>query len=81
MRSLISIQIKNNKQLVSARDLYQGLEIKRRFSAWWEQNSKGFEEEQDFQPVLISTPRENRGSFIFNRNLTEKSKKSKKIKN
>lgn len=63
MKSLISIQIKNDKQLVSARDLYQGLEIKRRFSAWWEQNSKGFEQEQDFQPVLISTPRENRGSI------------------
>ena len=44
MEELIKIQVKNDRQLVNARDLYKGLEVKRRFSAWWEQNSKGFEE-------------------------------------
>lgn len=60
---LIKVTVKNDQQLVSARDLYKGLGIKRRFSAWWEQNSKDFEENNDFQRVLISTPRENRGSI------------------
>ena len=60
---LIKVTVKNDQQLVSARDLYRGLDIKRRFSAWWEQNSKDFEENNDFQRVLISTPRENRGSI------------------
>lgn len=60
---LIKVTVKNDQQLVSARDLYKGLGIKRRFSAWWEQNGKEFEEYIDFQPVLISTPRENRGNI------------------
>lgn len=60
---LIKVTVKNDQQLVSARDLYKGLGIKRRFSAWWEQNGKEFEEDIGFQPVLISTPRENRGNI------------------
>lgn len=56
MEELIKVQVKNNRQLVSARDLYQGLEVKRRFSAWWEQNSKGFEKDTDYEGVLVSTP-------------------------
>lgn len=53
---LIHIKVENDQQLVSARELHKGLGIKRRFSAWWEQNSAEFEENIDFQPVLISTP-------------------------
>lgn len=60
---LIKVTVKNDQQLVNARDLYKGLGIKRRFSAWWEQNSNDFKENSDFQRVLISTPRENRGSI------------------
>lgn len=52
---LIKVTVKNDQQLVSARDLYKGLGIKRRFSAWWEQSSDGFEENSDFTSVLIST--------------------------
>lgn len=63
MEQLIKVSVYNDQQLVSARDLYKGLGIKRRFSAWWEQNSNDFEENSDFQRVLISTPRENRGSI------------------
>lgn len=55
MEELIKIQVKNDRQLVNARDLHKGLEVKRRFSAWWEQNSKSFEENEDFTSVLTST--------------------------
>lgn len=52
---LINVTVKDDQQLVRARDLYKGLGIKRRFSAWWEQNSDGFEENVDFTSVLTST--------------------------
>lgn len=56
MEDLIKVQVKNDRQLVGARDLYKGLEVKRRFSAWWEQNSQGFEKGTDYEGVLVSTP-------------------------
>lgn len=48
MKDLINIQVKGNKQLVSARELHKGLGLKKKFSAWWEQNSKGFENGTDY---------------------------------
>lgn len=53
---LIKVTVKNDQQLVSTRDLYKGLGIKRRFSAWWEQNSSEFELGVDYEGVLKSTP-------------------------
>ena len=55
MNELIKVKVKGDQQLVSARDLYKGLEIKRRFSAWVEQNFKDFEETIDFTSVPGST--------------------------
>lgn len=55
MQDLIKVTVKGDQQLVSARDLYKGLEIKRRFSAWVEQNFKDFEETIDFTSVPGST--------------------------
>lgn len=51
MNELIKVQVKNDRQLVSARDLHKGLDIKKRFSAWVSQNFKGFEEGADFTRV------------------------------
>ena len=48
MKELINIQVKNDRQLVSARELHKNLGLKKKFSAWWEQNSKDFEEGIDF---------------------------------
>ena len=63
MNELIKVTVKGDQQLVSARDLYKGLEIKRRFSAWVEQNFKDFEETIDFTSVLVSTEVPNNGGF------------------
>lgn len=46
----------SNEQVVSARDLYNGLEIKQRFSAWFDNNSKNLIEGIDFTPVSEGTP-------------------------
>ncbi|WEV37697.1 phage antirepressor KilAC domain-containing protein [Lactobacillus sp. ESL0677] len=55
MQELIKVQVEGDQQLVSARDLHKGLEIKKRFSAWVEQNFKDFEEYVDFTSVPTST--------------------------
>ena len=52
---LIKVTVKNDQQLVSARELYKGLDIKKRFSVWVSQNFKEFEENQDFTSVPEGT--------------------------
>lgn len=61
MEELVKIKVKNDRQLVSARDLYKGLEIKTRFSLWVKQNFKVFEEGQDFTSVVTTTEVQNNG--------------------
>lgn len=55
-KELIKIKVENDQQLVSARDLHKALEVKKRFSAWKEQNFKDFEEGTDFTGVPEGTP-------------------------
>lgn len=55
-KELIKIKTENDQQLVSARDLHKALEVKKRFSAWKEQNFKDFEEGVDFLGVPSGTP-------------------------
>lgn len=57
MNQLIKIkQNENSDQVVSARELHKVLGVKKRFSEWWEQNSKLLVEHEDFEGVLVSTP-------------------------
>lgn len=56
MEELIKVTTKGDTQVVSARELYKGLEIKKRFSAWVSDNFKDFIGDVDFKGVLISTP-------------------------
>lgn len=56
VEELIKIKTENDQQLVSARDLHKALEVKKRFSAWKEQNFKDFEEGTDFTGVPEGTP-------------------------
>ena len=53
---LINIEVKNDQQLVSARDLHKALKLKTRFSQWTEQNFKMFEEGTDYEGVVVTTP-------------------------
>ena len=52
---LIKVEVKNDRQLVSARDLHRGLELSTRFSKWVDQNFKDFEENEDFTSVTTVT--------------------------
>lgn len=58
----INVKEENGKQLVSARELYKGLELKKRFSSWVETNFSEFTEEEDFTSVLSSTVVNNGGT-------------------
>lgn len=55
MGNLIKVEVKDDKQLVSARDLHEGLKIKRRFSVWVKDNFQDFVENVDFTSVRKST--------------------------
>ncbi|MGL5897246.1 MAG: phage antirepressor KilAC domain-containing protein [Lactococcus lactis] len=56
MNELIKISSnENDEQVVSARELHKGLGLKKRFSIWWEQNSKLLIENEDFTSVLSGT--------------------------
>lgn len=55
MKELINIQVKNDRQLVSARDLYKGLKLKIRFSLWVKKNFDQFVEDEDFTSVSTDT--------------------------
>ena len=53
MQELVKVDL--DTQTVSARELYEQLEISKRFSAWFETNSHGFVEGEDFTSVLSGT--------------------------
>ena len=56
MNELINVTLNDNQDpVVSARQLHQTLEVKKRFSAWFEANSKLFIENEDFTSVQTGT--------------------------
>lgn len=55
MNELIKVTVKNDKQLVSARELHKALELKIRFSLWVSKNFKEFIEDEDFTSVSTDT--------------------------
>ena len=55
MNELIKISYETENPTVSARDLHESLGIEKRFSAWFETNSQGFVEGDDFTSVLSGT--------------------------
>lgn len=55
MSELIPINYDGEQPTVSARELHKSLEISKRFSAWFETNSQGFIENEDFTSVLSGT--------------------------
>ena len=56
MNELINVTLNDNHEpVVSARQLHQTLDVKKRFSAWFETNSKLFIENEDFTSVQTGT--------------------------
>ena len=51
MKELVKVDF--DTQTVSARELYEQLEISKRFSAWFETNSQGFVEGEDFSAAYL----------------------------
>lgn len=63
MNELIKVTVQNDQQLVSARDLHKGLEVKGRFSRWIDQNFNLFEEGVDFMPCTLRTQQNQYGGL------------------
>lgn len=63
MEELVKIKVENDRQLVSARELYKGLGLKIRFSLWVSKNFESFEEGQDYASVSIDTEVQNNGGI------------------
>ncbi len=61
MNELLHINYETEQPTVSARDLHKSLELKKRFSEWFETNSQGFIEGEDFTSVLLGTEVPNNG--------------------
>ena len=61
MNNLIAVDF--DKQVVSARELHEKLGINKRFSVWFETNSQGFVEGEDFTSVLKGTEVQNNGGI------------------
>lgn len=61
MNELIPINYDSKQPMVSARQLHKALEISKRFSAWFETNSQGFIENEDYTSVLTGTEVQNNG--------------------
>lgn len=57
------LKVDFDTQTVSARELHGQLEISKRFSAWFETNSQGFVEGEDFTSVLKGTEVQNNGGI------------------
>ncbi|WP_270457153.1 phage antirepressor KilAC domain-containing protein [Faecalimonas umbilicata] len=55
MNELFTFNADGNEPTVSARDLHKALGIRKRFSEWFEKNSQGFIENEDFTSVLSGT--------------------------
>ncbi len=55
MNEIIRVNYETEQPTVSARELYAALGIEKRFSAWFETNSQGFLEGEDFTSVLSGT--------------------------
>ena len=47
-KELIKVEVENDQQLVSARELHKALESKKRFADWWKQSAKRFKEGRDY---------------------------------
>lgn len=58
---LIKVEIKDDVQVVSARELYKGLKVKSRFNEWVSQNFKEFEGEQDYMSAVTTADMPNGG--------------------
>lgn len=55
MENLIPVNYDAEQPTVSARDLHGALGVSKRFSVWFEVNSQGFVENEDFTSVLSGT--------------------------
>lgn len=53
MNEILKVNYETEEPTVSARSLHEGLEIKKRFSSWFESNCQGFIENEDYYGAYL----------------------------
>ena len=71
MYDLIRINYDTDQPTVSARDVHAGLEIEKRFSAWFETNSAGFVEGEDFSKPYLKVRVQKEGNREVSREVED----------
>jgi anti-repressor protein len=65
------ININFEKQMVSARELHKALEVEKRFSVWFETNSQGFVEGEDYSNPYLKVRVQNEGNREVKREVED----------
>lgn len=65
------IEVNLDTQTVSARELHKALGIEKRFSAWFETNSQGFVEEEDYSKPYLKVRVQNEGNREVQREVED----------
>ena len=71
MNGIIVVNYETKQPTVSARELHKALEIKKRFSSWFETNSQGFIEGEDFSKPYLKVRVQNEGNREVQREVED----------
>jgi len=71
MNDLIRINYDTEQPTVSARELHEGLGIEKRFSAWFDTNSAGFVEDEDYSKPYLKVRVQKEGNREVSREVED----------
>lgn len=71
MNEIIKVNYENEQPTLSARELYKALGIEKRFSAWFETNSQGFVEGEDYSNPYLKVRVQNEGNREVQREVED----------
>lgn len=71
MNEIIKVNYENEQPTLSARELHKALGIEKRFSAWFETNSQGFVEGEDYSNPYLKVRVQNEGNREVQREVED----------
>ncbi len=71
INEIVKINYQSEEPTIAARDLHKVLEITKRFSAWFETNSQGFIEGEDYSKPYLKVRVQNEGNREVQREVKD----------